>query len=116
MIQTIRTHLGVKLFLSYFAVILVGVLVLALTVPAVLPQAFSRHLGYMGMTAGMGMMGSGQGQGQGQGYGFGSGQASANVPGQGMMAELFTGFRAGVFEALGWAAAAAVLVAALISV
>jgi histidine kinase len=99
----------VKLFLSYFAVVLVGVTVLALTVPAVIPQAFNRHLGNMGMTEGMGMMGSGQGQGQGQGFGFGSGQ------GAGMMEELFTGFRDGVFEALAWAAAAAVLVAVLIS-
>jgi hypothetical protein len=48
MMNYIRTHLGVKLFLSYFAVILVGVLILALTVPAVLPQAFNRHLANMG--------------------------------------------------------------------
>jgi len=101
----IRTHLGMKLFLSYFAVILVGVLVLALTVPAVLPQAFNRHLGNMGVVPGMGMM-QGQGQGQGPGYGFGGG----------MMAELFNGFRAGVFEALAWAAGVAVLVALLISI
>jgi histidine kinase len=104
--KIIQTHLGMKLFLSYFAVILVGVLVLALTVPAVLPQAFNRHLGNMGAFPGMGMM-QGQGQGQGPGYGFGQGG--------GMMAELFNGFRAGVFEALGWAAGAAVLVALLIS-
>ncbi len=104
MMKTIRSHLGIKLFLSYFAVVLVGVLVLALTVPAVLPQAFNRHLGNMGLGPGTGMM-----QGQGQGFGFGNGQ------GQGMMAELFAGFRAGVFEALAWAAAAAVLVAVLIS-
>ena len=106
MMKTIRTHLGVKLFLSYFAVILVGVLVLALTVPAVLPQAFNRHFGNMGMNSGMGMM---PGTGQGQGFGFGGWQ------GAGVMAELFTGFRAGVFEALAWAAVAAVLVAVLIS-
>lgn len=105
MMKIIRTHLGVKLFLSYFAVILVGVTVLTLTVPAVIPQAFNRHLGNMGMAGGMGMMGSGQGQG----LGFGSGQ------GAGMMEELFMGFRAGVFEALAWAAAAAVLVAVMIS-
>jgi signal transduction histidine kinase len=104
MMKTIRAHLGVKLFLSYFAVILVGVLVLALTVPAVLPQAFNRHLGNMGMMGG-----------QGQGFGFGGGQGPGNVPGQGMMVDLFTGFRAGVFEALAWAAVAAVLVAVLIS-
>ncbi|MGB7873959.1 MAG: ATP-binding protein [Anaerolineales bacterium] len=109
MMKTIRTHLGVKLFLSYLAVVLVGVSVLALTVPAVIPQAFNRHLGSMGITEGMGMMGSGQSQGQGQGFGFGGGQSSA------MMAELFTAFRAGVFEALAWAAVAAVLVAVLIS-
>ena len=76
MMKTIRTHLGVKLFLSYFAVVLVGVSILALTVPAVIPQAFNRHLGNMGTTTGMGMMGAGQGNGQGQGFGFGSGQGS----------------------------------------
>ena len=103
MMKAIRTHLGVKLFLSYFAVVLVGVAVLALTVPAVIPQAFNRHLGMMGGTAGMGMMGAGQGQV------FGGGQ------GAGVMQDLFLGFRAGVFEALAWAAAAAVFVAVLIS-
>lgn len=105
MMNYIRAHLGAKLFLSYFAVILVGVLILGLTVPAVLPQAFNRHLGNMSVSDDMGMMGSGAGQGQG----FGGGQ------GAGMMAELFAGFRAGVFEALAWAAGAAVLVAVLIS-
>ena len=111
MMNYIRAHLGVKLFLSYFAVILVGVLILGLTVPAVLPQAFNRHLGNMGVSGDTGMMGAGAGQGQGggQGQGFGGGQ------GAGMMADLFAGFRAGVFEALAWAAGAAVLVAMLIS-
>ena len=114
MMRYIRTHLGVKLFISYFVVILVGVLVLGVTVPAVLPQAFSRHLGNMGMMGGSGT-GQGQGLGQGQGFGFGAGQGAGNVPGQGMMADLFTGFRAGVFEALAWAAGAAVVVAVFIS-
>jgi two-component system sensor histidine kinase BaeS len=108
MIDYIRTHLGVKLFLSYFAVILVGVLILVVTVPAVLPDAFNRHLGNMGLAGGIGTMG-GAGPGQGQGFGFGGGQ------GAGMMAELFNGFRAGVFEAVAWASAAAALVAVLIS-
>ena len=74
MMNYVRMHLGVKLFLSYFAVILVGVLILAVTVPAVLPQAFNRHLANMGTTTGMGMMGgsgAGSGQGQGQGIWFG---------------------------------------------
>jgi histidine kinase len=107
MMKYIRTHLGVKLFLSYFAVVLVGVIVLAVTVPAVIPQAFNRHFGNMATIEGMGMMGAGQGQGGGQGYGGGQGP--------GMMQELFTGFRDGVFEALAWAALAAVIVAVLIS-
>jgi len=107
MMKTIRNHLGVKLFLSYFAVILVGVAILAVTVPAVLPQAFSRHLGNMGTTTGTGMMG-GSGLGQGQGLGYGGGQGTS------MMAELYDGFRAGVFEALAWAAGAAVVVAVLL--
>ena len=105
MMKYIRSHLGVKLFLSYFAVILVGVAILAVTVPAVIPQAFDRHLGRMG--TGMGMMGGGAGQGQGQGFGGGQGA--------GVMAELFIGFRNGVFEALAWAMLAAVFVAMLIS-
>ena len=109
MMKYIRTHLGVKLFLSYFAVILVGIIILAVTVPAVIPQAFNRHLGTMGMTDDMGMMGSDSGQGQGQGSGFGGGQ------GPGVMAKLFEGFRDGVFESLAWAAVAAVFVAMLIS-
>jgi histidine kinase len=110
MMKYVRSHLGVKLFLSYFAVILVGVLVLAVTVPAVVPQVFNRHLGGMGSTGGMMGMGSnGSGQGQGQGQGFGGGQSP------GMMSELFEGFRAGVFESLTWAAVAAVFAALLIS-
>ena len=115
MMNYIRTHLGVKLFLSYFAVILVGVLILGITVPAVLPQAFNRHLGNMGVSDDMGMMGSGAGQGSGGGGGQGQGQGLRGGQGAGMMAELFAGFRAGVFEALAWAAGAAVLVAVLIS-
>ena len=90
MMKAIRTHLGVKLFVSYFAVVLVGVIILAVTVPAVLPQAFNRHLGNMGVTTGMGMMGgngTGQGQGLGQGFGFGATQGQ----GSGMMAELYDG-------------------------
>lgn len=113
MIKAIRTHLGVKLFLSYFAVILVGVVVVGLTVPAVLPQAFNRHLGNMGMPTEMGMMGNGTGQGQGQGQGLGQGYGAGL--GAGMMSELYAGFRAGVFEALAWAAGAAALVAAFVS-
>jgi len=113
MMNYIRTHLGVKLLLSYFAVILVGVLVLGLTVPAIVPATFNRHLGNMGMyfndseNVNEGSMHK-QGMGMGKGLGFGASQ------GGGMMLELFEGFRNGVFEALVWSAAMSVLVAVLI--
>ncbi len=104
--KILRSRLGMKLFLSYLTVILVGALVLAVTVPAVVPAAFNRHLGNMGLGQETGGMMSTQGAGGG---GFGRGQ------GGGMMADLYLAFRAGVFEALAWAAGAAFLAALLIS-
>ena len=88
---TIRTRLGFKIFLSYLAVILVGVVVLATSVSLVLPGAFERHLAGMGDM--MGMMGGDHG-----------------------MDNLFQGFRDGVYEALllaALAASAAAVVAGL---
>jgi histidine kinase len=73
--QTIRTRLGFKIFLSYLVVILVGVVVLAVSVSLVLPGAFDRHM--MGMSGMMGMMGSDHD-----------------------MDSLFQGFRSGVYDAL----------------
>ena len=73
--QTIRTRLGFKIFLSYLVVILVGVVVLAVSVSLVLPGAFDRHM--MGMSGMMGMMG-----------------------GDHDMDSLFQGFRSGVYDAL----------------
>jgi two-component system sensor histidine kinase BaeS len=55
MIAYFRSHLVVKLFLSYVAVILVGVAVLALATTFTAPQAFNQHMG-MQMGQGMGMM------------------------------------------------------------
>jgi len=80
--QTIRTRLGFKIFLSYLVVILVGVVVLAVSVSLVLPGAFDRHM--MGMRGMMGMMGDDHG-----------------------MDSLFQGFRSGVYDALKLAALAA---------
>jgi histidine kinase len=79
---TIRTRLGFKIFLSYLAVILVGVVMLATSVSLVLPGAFDRHLAGMGGM--MEMMGGDHG-----------------------MDNLFQGFRDGVYEALLLAALAA---------
>ena len=56
MINAIRRRLGVKLFLSYLLVILVGTIVLAMTTELSLPSAYQRHFSHMsGMMSGMGM-------------------------------------------------------------
>jgi len=47
MLSYIRSHLGVKLFLSYIIVIMVGVIALATTVEFTAPTAFDRHLAAM---------------------------------------------------------------------
>lgn len=91
----IRERLSAKLFLANLAVILVGVVILAITIQLTVPVAFNSHLGMMAnMDNGMGM-----GQGQGQGYGR----------------TLFESFRASMFQSLGYAVTASVLAALLVS-
>jgi len=92
----IHERLSAKLFLANLAVILVGVIILAITVQLTVPAAFNSHLGMM-ENNGMGMMG--QGQGQGQGFGR----------------SLFENFRASMFQSLGYAVTASVLAALLMS-
>ena len=82
----VRSRLSVKLFIAFLSVILVGAIVLILATQFTAPTAFTRH---MGQGVGAGMMGQGQG----------------------MMQELFSEFRNGLNEALGWAALAAIVVA-----
>lgn len=96
----LKQHLGAKLFLSYLAIILIGVVVLIIASQFILPGSFSRHMAGMGMMNGMmnGMMGN---------------QDTENV---GNMAQLYTDFRASFNEALIYAALAATLVAVLLSV
>jgi histidine kinase len=74
--KTIRSRFGIKLFLSYFVVILVGMSVIGITANLTTPGAYARHFlsstseqqtGGMGQGKGQGL---GQGQGQGQGQGF----------------------------------------------
>ncbi len=94
MIATIRRRLGLKLFLSYLAVILVGVGVIAFAARFSVPAAFNQHM---------------------RGFGAGPGMMQGAGPGNGMMANLYTSFQASFNEALLLALIAAGLVAVLVS-
>jgi two-component system sensor histidine kinase BaeS len=89
MLNRIRRHLGLKLFISYLIVILVSSVVLASAAEVMVPTAFERHLAamaaFMGDTA------------------------------TGLELDLFTNFRNAVNEALALATLAAVLGAAAAS-
>ena len=101
--KTLRSYLGIKLFLSYFVVILVGMSVIGITTKIVTPRAFARHL--LAMES---QIGSGQGMGMGQGLGM-MGQ------GGGMMSEFYRNFQATFTESLLTAVAAASLAALVVS-
>lgn len=97
-----KLNLGVKLFISYLAVLLVGAVVLAAVAQVSLPGAYGRHLGQMAeMMGDSGMMDGGMGPGHGQGSGSGQ--------------ELFANFQYSFYEALAWAALAALTVALVVS-
>jgi two-component system sensor histidine kinase BaeS len=89
----LRSHLGAKLFLSYFAIIVVGVVILILASQFILPTAFNRHMMNTEMMDG-GMMGMG---------------------GSNPMPQLYVDFRASFNEALMYAALAAMIAAMLLS-
>ena len=93
MFGLIRRHLGWKLFLSYLAVILVGIVVLASATEFAVPSAFDRHIAAMSSMM-MGMMGN---------------DSTA------LEADLFVNFRKAVTEALTLAALAAFGAAVVVS-
>ena len=93
----LRSHLGAKLFLSYLAIIVIGVVVLIIASQFILPTSFNRHMS--------GMMNGGMGMGMGN-QGFGN---------SGQMSQLYLDYRAGFNEALAYAALAAILVAVALS-
>ena len=95
MTDYLRRHLGAKLFLSYLAIIIIGVVVLIIASQFVLPTSFNRHMS--------GMMGNGMSMG---GQGFGN---------SGSMSQLYLDFRASFNEALLYAALATTLVAIVLS-
>ena len=96
----IRARLGLKLFLSYLAVLLVGVSVIWAATQIATPRAYARHLAFMEEQMGAGFM-MGQGQGQGQG--------------RGMMADFYENFQASFNEALLMAVLSATVIAVLVS-
>lgn len=72
--KAIRSHLGLKLFLAFLAVILTGMAVIFLITRFTTPRAFARHMAFMETQ--MSQTGMGMGMGQGQGFGpSGSGTA-----------------------------------------
>jgi signal transduction histidine kinase len=95
--EYVRRHLGLKLFLSYLAVVGIGLIVLVFTSQTVLPASFNHHMQGGGLNQMMGMGGQGPGAGMG------------------MMSQVYTDYRAGFNEALGYAALAAILVAVALS-
>jgi two-component system sensor histidine kinase BaeS len=114
MIRYVRNHLGIKLFLSYLAIILVGGAVLAAISQSILPASFNRHMARLGTMdsdqgprQGMGMDGGGMGRG-GLGGAGGSG-------GTGTMAQLYADYRASFNDALLYASLAAAVAAVVLS-
>ncbi len=87
--HSIRRQLGIKLFLSYLIVVILGIIVLATAVEFTVPNAFERH-----MSAMVHLMGD---------------QAEA------MENDLFENFRRAVNESLAIAAGAAILSAVVVS-
>lgn len=90
---SVRRRLGLKIFLSYLVIILVGVTVLATTAELVIPNAFERHMAFMADFM----------------------QDTPETSPEDLEMDLFTSFRAAVIEALTLAALSALFVAAVAS-
>lgn len=108
MIKYIRSHVGVKLFLSYIAVIGIASIILSFSTRLALPRAFDRHLGMAQEMPidGEGMMMEGR-AGFGEGGRFGAQEGGPK--------ELFQNFKASFNEALIYSGVAALVIALLVS-
>lgn len=95
----IRSRLGIRLFLSFLAVILIGMAVIFVATRFTTPRAFQNHLLFMEEQIGVGM---GQGMGRGNGQG-------------GMMGDFYRNFQASFNESLLGAVLAASLAAMVVS-
>lgn len=90
--KTIRSRLGLKLFLAFLAVTLIGMAAIFLITLFTTPRAFARHMAFMEpQISGMGMMGMEQRQGHGQGFGLGG---NGTAPG------FYKNFQASFYESL----------------
>ena len=96
MLRSIRSHLALKIFLSYLVVILVGSIVLASATELSVPRSFNRHMAAMGSMMGEVI-----------------GEPTEEVD---LNSDLFNNFRAAVNEALILAAGAAFFVAIFINI
>lgn len=95
LLSFVRRRLGAKLFLSYLAIIITGILILAISAEFVIPSAFDRHMSFM--------MGDG-------------GMMGMDMSGTGMGSDLYNSFRSAMVEALLRAGLAAFIVAVGVSI
>lgn len=105
--KAIRSRLSLKLFASYFLVILIGMGTVWLTTRFTVPNSYRRHLTVMEQNL---EGGTGEGNGMGQMMGQGTGQ------GGGMMSQFYEEYQASFNESLIVAVIAATLVALLASI
>lgn len=94
MLKYLRTHLAWKMFFSYLVVVIIGIIVLITAASLSVPAAFERHMASMNAL-----------------------MSSANAIGdsQSMETELFSQYTAAVYEAVSYAAIAALIAALLAS-
>src|SRR3972149_11907390 len=102
----VRSHLSVKLFLSFLVVILIGMLVLGVTSRYSARSAFRHHLGLIEQQFGAGGMTPALAPGASVGQGSGMGPQ--------MMDDLYVNYQASFTDAL-WVAVAGATGAALIA-
>ncbi len=123
MIAYLRSHLGIKLFLSYVAVIGIGALILLLATQLALPSAFERHLGSAEQKARMQATATAAAE-AGKSFSHGNGAGAGNSAGMGAHLgetnagygqELFEDFVASFNEALIYAGIAALMIGVLVS-
>jgi signal transduction histidine kinase len=104
----IRSRLGLKLFASYFLVIVIGMGAIFVATRFTVPRSYLRHLSFMEQSLGTGSgVGNGNGMGPMMGQGLGRGA--------GMMAQFYQDYQASFNESLVLAVSAATLVALIAS-